>query len=162
MGTISSDSISTAFDTCKPARFLGPKIKACSSYQTTRQSISLDPACARASQGDHRARASHSEHKEWKETARTPMTASSGTPRPKSDILSSVLERARTAGAWRRAGAPMNWLWRAEQSACERNAIGAAVGAPSWKADADAAIDTARIIAFLHMVSGGRKRILMC
>ena len=90
------------------------------------------------------------------------MTASSGTPRPKSDILSSVLERARTAGAWRRAGAPMNWLWRAEQSACERNAIGAAVGAPSWKADADAAIDTARIIAFLHMVSEGRRRILMC
>lgn len=86
-------------------------------------------------------------------TARTPMTASSGTPRPKSDILSSVLERARTAGAWRRAGAPMNWLWRAEQREGWRRAIDAAEGAETWNAEAEAAMDTARMIAVLHMIS---------
>ena len=81
------------------------------------------------------------------------MTASSGTPRPKSDILSSVLERARTAGAWRRAGAPMNWLWRAEQREGWRRAMDAAEGAETWNAEADAAMDTARMIAVLHIIS---------
>ena len=81
------------------------------------------------------------------------MTASSGTPRPKSDILSSVLERARTAGAWRRAGAPINWLWRAEQREGWRRAMDAAEGAERWKAEADAAMDKARMTAVLHMIS---------
>jgi len=45
-------------------------------------------------------------------------------------------------------------LWRAEQRAGCRRAMGAAEGAPRWKAEADATMETARMIVVLHMIAG--------
>ena len=45
-------------------------------------------------------------------------------------------------------------LWRAEHRAGCRRAMGAAEGAPRWKAEADAAMETARMIVVLHMIAG--------